>query len=167
MTTPRSYVQNLKKGIITMDMFEQALYSCNKRAKNYRDKQQIYRETRIMYKSQGKYYNDIYKTEENSRYEKEKFYDWKEELLKLVKPDAVHMLKHENGKIEYFLFYEFRNHGFHSPIKSDDLKEWKDMPIVNLDKLNTEGRCINDLLSAQFVHKMLQLIWTGEYELVE
>lgn len=37
METPRIYSRNIKKGIITRDMLEAALYSVNKRAKNCRD----------------------------------------------------------------------------------------------------------------------------------
>ena len=37
MRTPKEYADNIKKGIITTSMLEAALYSVNKRAKNYRD----------------------------------------------------------------------------------------------------------------------------------
>ena len=37
MKTPKEYTDNIKKGIITTSMLEAALYSVNKRAKNYRD----------------------------------------------------------------------------------------------------------------------------------
>ena len=39
MKTPKEYTKNLKNGIITEDMIVDCLYSVNKRAKNYRDKE--------------------------------------------------------------------------------------------------------------------------------
>ena len=44
MRTPAAYNNNLKNHIITMQMLVDCLYSSNKRAKNWRDKQREYRE---------------------------------------------------------------------------------------------------------------------------
>lgn len=38
MDAPEIFYENLAKGIITYDMLDSALFSLNKRAKNYRDK---------------------------------------------------------------------------------------------------------------------------------
>ena len=40
MKTPKEYQDNLKKKIITEEMLADCLYSVNKRAKNYRNKEQ-------------------------------------------------------------------------------------------------------------------------------
>ena len=37
MDTPEIFYENLSKGIITYEMLDLALFSLNKRAKNYRD----------------------------------------------------------------------------------------------------------------------------------
>ena len=42
MKTPKQWYENLKIGLITDDMLEAALYSVNKRAKNYRNKKREY-----------------------------------------------------------------------------------------------------------------------------
>ena len=39
MKTPKEYTQNLKNGIITAEMLSDCIFSCNKRAKNWRDKE--------------------------------------------------------------------------------------------------------------------------------
>ena len=44
MRTPKEYTDNLKKKIITENMLLDCLYSVNKRAKNYRDKERDYRQ---------------------------------------------------------------------------------------------------------------------------
>lgn len=42
MKTPKIYQENLKNKIVTKQMLIDALYSVNKRAKNYRDKNREY-----------------------------------------------------------------------------------------------------------------------------
>lgn len=44
MRTPKEYTDNLKKKTITESMLLDCLYSVNKRAKNYRDKERGYRQ---------------------------------------------------------------------------------------------------------------------------
>lgn len=44
MRTPTEYTRNLKNKIITEKMLLDCLYSCNKRAKNWRDKEREYRD---------------------------------------------------------------------------------------------------------------------------
>ena len=45
MKTPKEYTDNIKNGIITTSMLEAALYSVNKRAKNYRNLRLIHYST--------------------------------------------------------------------------------------------------------------------------
>lgn len=42
MKTPAEFTKNLKEKVITEEMLEKALFSVNKRAKNYRDKKREY-----------------------------------------------------------------------------------------------------------------------------
>ena len=49
MRTPKEYSEYAKKGIVTLAMVENVLYSLNKRAKNYRDKARGYRESNSIY----------------------------------------------------------------------------------------------------------------------
>ena len=44
MKTPAAYTKNLQNHIITKQMWLDCLYSSNKRAKNWRDKEREYRE---------------------------------------------------------------------------------------------------------------------------
>ena len=43
MDTPEIFYENLSKGIITYEMLDLALFSLNKRAKNYRDQKRMKR----------------------------------------------------------------------------------------------------------------------------
>lgn len=78
MKTPREYTDSLKNGIITDEMIDSALWSVNKRAKNWRDNKR---------KSEGYYATQNY----NSAFDKEKeMYSRKEKLLSLLKPVCIH-----------------------------------------------------------------------------
>ena len=64
----------------------------------------------------------------------------------------------------YYLFYDL-NHGlsFHTPIRSI---EGYDLPVVDIGALETFGSDIDDLISVQFVDKVLSLIESGQYTYV-
>ncbi len=86
MRTPKNYTDNLKNGIITMEMLSECIYSVNKRAKNCRDQERKYRE-------KGRYnrfYYDKYNTEERYREKKNEYYHLKDKFLALCKPTCIH-----------------------------------------------------------------------------
>lgn len=84
MRTPKEYTENLKKGIVTLAMLEDVLFSYNKRAKNYRDKAKQYRNFRY----------DKYNNEEKCIEKKEMLYEKKSDILKYCPNElkAVHTL---------------------------------------------------------------------------
>ncbi|QWT54240.1 hypothetical protein [Eubacterium sp. MSJ-33] len=167
MTTSTQYIKNLKQKIITSKMLEDALYSCNKRAKNCRDKQEEYRRWRLSCRYERTYYNDKYDNEGKYREKKEHYYNMKSCFLRLLEPCAIHVHELENGEKRYMLFYELENHSFHSPISFEDAKKRTDLPIKTLDaSFYTFGRDIQELLSVQFTEKMYDLILSGDYTLV-
>ena len=51
---------------------------------------------------------------------------------------------------EYYLYYEFDKHSFHSPIDEDCLSIYSGVEVVELDELNTYGEDINELLPLPF-----------------
>lgn len=80
MNTPKTYLDNLKNKIITVEMLSDCIYSVNKRAKNCRDKEKEYRNKRY----------DIHFNEWRYRDKKEKYYKMKDELLSLLSPTCIH-----------------------------------------------------------------------------
>lgn len=201
MKTPKEFSENLKNGLITESMLQDALYSVNKRAKNWRDQKRKY--------AKANYYSsDIYykKAEE----EEKKMYEKKEIFLKLLKPTCIHrefqdyertrIYDYEkrynkeylpalfNGEIawencymnwdtyeevwffdkvdktkpkyRYYLYYEFGSHTYHTPITEEEAKK-STYPIVDIEPLETNGEDIDDLLSMQFVNKMVEAIGNG------
>lgn len=211
MRTPKEYNENIKKNVITKDMLLDCLWSVNKRAKNYRDKEREYREYCKNARYYNRYFHDKYHNEEKSRYKKEEYYEKKGIILSVIEPICIHKERYgykreriydysekydlyerrnafvwENcyydedyertvwfGDIEkkdeplyhYYLFYDIGGgHTFHTPIQENDLVNYN-LPIIDIQKLETEGHDISDLLSCQFVDKVIKLIQSGEYQL--
>ena len=205
MKTPKEYVDNLNKGIITKQMLSDCLYSCNKRAKNCRDKERDYRER---YRHNF-YAYDKYDTEERYRKKKDEYYAQKDALLAVIQPICIHKegydqktrvydyeekyddlfeegnYFHSNSYYDkdlneevffidtyikayrYYLFYDLGlGHTFHTPIESYDISKY-DLPVVEIDELTTFGDSIERLVSNQFTDKVLNLIRSGNYKLVD
>lgn len=204
MRTPKEYTDNIKNGVITTSMLEAALYSVNKRAKNYRDAAQ---ETRYKYGRYSKYAN-------SSDWKKNDFYSKKDKLLSILKPICIHKefagyertriydyeqhyadrqfyawvhnqivwenyyFDHDTGmyveffdvedrsqkKYRYYLYYNVGHHTFHTPV--NNLEKYN-LPVKEIDTLDTYGDDYLDLCSVQFVDKVIALINSGEYKYVQ
>ena len=64
------------------------------------------------------------------------------------------------------MFYDIgRKHTFHTPIEAKDVEAYN-LPIVDIDKLETYGDDVIDLLSNQFVNKVLVLIEQNNYQYI-
>lgn len=67
----------------------------------------------------------------------------------------------------YYLFYDVGgNHTFHTPINEEDLFLY-DMEVKDINQLYTTGDDIADLLSNQFVTKVVDLIKSEDFKLIE
>ena len=189
MRTPKEYNNNMKNGIITMEMLGDCIFSVNKRAKNCRDKERKYRNRRY----------DKYDTSGSYRQKKEEYYNQKEIMLSICHPTCIHTemqqkrcrvydyepdyewnietynVVHEGYYIDkftdeyvcfsdviiptmaFYLFYDMGNHSFHTPINECDVKEYGDLPVIDIGTLITSGANTSYLLSTQFVGKVLAL----------
>lgn len=96
MRTPKEFEKNLKDGIVTKEMLGMVIYSYNKRAKNYRDKEREYREYRY----------DKFNNEEKYRDKKDELYRCKEKLLSFVEPFMLHLETIRKNKTVRFYSYE-------------------------------------------------------------
>lgn len=66
----------------------------------------------------------------------------------------------------YYLFYDFNGaKSFHSPIKETDIEKYN-LKVVDIGMIETEGHDIDELVSNQFVKKVIALISSGEYTYV-
>ena len=207
MKTPKEYTDFLKKSIITENMLDSALWSVNKRAKNWRDNKRV---------AHGYYRMQNYN---NALDKEEEMYSRKEKLLSLLKPVCIHkefagfkktrvydyeknyknqFLTHaiheeivwvnsyldydtyaevsffdyvdtSQPEYRYYLFYETENHSYHTPISKDEIELYQNkynIKVVEIDQINTNGNDIADLISVQFVDKLIALIDTGNYTFI-
>lgn len=203
MKTPTEYVKNLNNHIITAAMLSDCLYGCNKRAKNWRDKERQYRS--MVY--------DTYDNKEKARDKKESYYWQKERLLSVLDPVCIHresqcrsdreriyeyedeyweykeqgafvhegryfdkdiqdfvyfgdITVNEHVEYKYYLFYDLGcGHTFHTPLDEKSAEKWN-LDIVDIGSLVTFGDKIGDLISCQFVKKVIALIESGDYKLI-
>ena len=159
MKINKEYSKNLKNKIITSDMLYDSIFSLNKRAKNCRDKKNQYSWTKY-------YYGYFEKMNE--------YYNQKDFLIKkFLKPKLIYKQKIESyygeTKYLYFLYYEMPKGSFHSPITKEIIKkEYPDLKIERIDDdFYTQGKEIEELLSVQFVNKLIELVKTNEFEYKE
>lgn len=167
MRTPKDFSNNIKQNIITEDMLGACLYSVNKRAKNWRDYvRQLHSEldhVRMLYGAQGVEYqwNNIHRAECT----RDQYYEYKDLLLSLVDPVAIHMESDtaSDDSKRYYLFYRVGDFSFHRPLDKKDLDKYLELPQDDIGTLNTHGHEIQDLISVQFVMKVLDVIRRGQY----
>lgn len=105
-------------------------------------------------------------------------------LWKKHKEDAIRVYRNNyygDGSIEffeylekdeiigyhYYLFYEMPNHTYHSPINEEQLLDYKDLEVKEIDRLVTAGDDIHGLMSVQAVRKIIALIESGDYQYIE
>jgi hypothetical protein len=192
METPQKYKENIEKGIITQEILAACLYSVNKRAKNCRDKEREYRsryrhsryDTAETYRwKKEEYYRqkeiflsllepDCIHVEKQQRrltiYEGDERFATFDQLYEVVYRSNVGR-KYYTVSIpfdKYYLFYDLGAYSFHTPIEECDLSKYPDLDQVRIDGLHTHGKDILDLVSTQFVEKVLKLIASKNYTYV-
>lgn len=161
MRTPKEYIENLDKGIVTEQMLCDVLFSYNKRAKNWRDKKRQYKHS---------YATNSYAWFNNALENEQKYYNYKSEILSLLTPTCIHEEYLENDFemiIQYYLFYVVGEHSFHHPIKKEEVINYPGLEIVRIDQLVTKGASANRLLSCQFSDKVRELLLAGEAKIVK
>ena len=127
MRTPKQWAENIRKGIITDEMLESALFSVNKRAKNYRDKKREYSHYRYA----------RYDYSEQAENKMNEMYDKKDKLLSLIPPVCIHV-EYQNShntkrveigdSVEPYLQYIYSGEITHfgSYIRRNDYGDWYD-----------------------------------------
>ena len=207
MRTPKIYNDLIKNKEITNKIIAECIYSVNKRAKNYRDKIEDYK--------QAGFYRYKENNIENAKEQKEKYYSMKEDLLLNFSPKLIHKqyagekrqrvysyqknyeklynekrndIVWENSyydydrnkevdffdyslgekKYLYFLYYEIGEYSFHTPITEERVEKNTQLEIKEIDEnFQTHGADIVDLLSTQFVQKVIDLLDSGDYTIIE
>ena len=207
MKTPKLYNDLINEKKITNEIIAECVYYVNKRAKNYRNKIKEYKNGR----SHQHLESNIEKAEE----EMGKYYQLKEEFLKVFTTNLIHkqfigekkkrvysyeknyekLLKEKNNdifwknsyydydkdmEIEFFdsplgtkkyiylLYCEIGEYSFHSPVSEKIAESNTELEIQESDEnFKTHGSKIEGLLSMQFVKKVLGLLQSEDYTIVD
>ncbi len=69
-------------------------------------------------------------------------------------------------KYHYYLFYDLGDSSFHTPIEKESIENY-DLGIIDIDCLDTHGYEFTELLSMQFVKKVVEIIETNNYRYVK
>lgn len=161
MRTPKKYIENLERGIVTEEMLCDVLYSYNKRAKNWRDKKRQYKRSYAIHSFE--WFN-------NARENEQKYYSYKSDILNLLQPECIHEEILENDYetiIQYYLLYVIGDHSFHHPIEKKEIINWPDLKIIRIEQLITHGSTADKLLSSQFADKVRIALMEGKAKLIK
>jgi len=172
MKTSKHYMDCINNRTITEEIIEACLYSVNKRAKNHRDRAR---------EAEYRYRYDYYGVGINERMKMEEMYNMKDTMLETLSPVCAHYVERDykvpseapydccetyDSYKECFLLYKIGNHTFHTPVDEDDeyyqsfIKSGK---VEELHDFTTYGADVSDLISMQFVKKLVRLIEIGNY----
>ena len=162
MKTPEIYNRLIDKHVITTEIAADVIYSLNKRAKNWRDshpeKYNKIRELRIKGVSD---LSGIIKKSAALDYYKNKDYI----IISLFKPEKIHII---NG-IEY-LYYKVHKSIFHLPVyvyKSYGFIPEPGLAVEQAENFSTQGENIEKLVSLPFCSKVIELIKSGDFILID
>ena len=67
----------------------------------------------------------------------------------------------------YYLFYDMGEFSFHTPIKEEQLSSFEGLKINKIGQLKTKGKEIGELISVQFVKKVIEIIESGAFTYVD
>lgn len=207
MKTPKLYNDLINEKKITNEIIAECVYYVNKRAKNYRDKIKEYKN--------GRSHQHVESNIEKAEEEMGKYYQLKEEFLKVFTPNLIHkqfigekkkrvysyeknyekLLKEKTNdifwknsyydydkdmeieffdyhlgtkKYLYFLYCEIGEYSFHSPVSEKIAESNTELEIQEIDEnFKTHGSKNEGLLSMQFVKKVLELLQSEDYTIVD
>ena len=207
MKTPKLYNDLINEKKITNEIIAECVYYVNKRAKNYRDKIKEYKN--------GRSHQHVESNIEKAEEEMGKYYQLKEEFLKVFTTNLIHkqfigekkkrvysyeknyekLLKEKTNdifwknsyydydkdmeieffdyhlgtkKYLYFLYCEIGEYSFHSPVSEKIAESNTELEIQEIDEnFKTHGSKIEGLLSMQFVKKVLGLLQSEDYTIVD
>ncbi len=162
MKTPEIYNKLIDRRVITSEIAADVIYSLNKRAKNWRDSHpEKYKEIRELRISGERNIAPLI-----GKYKVLEYYRNKDFIIiSLFKPEKIHVI---NG-IEY-LYYRVHKSIFHLPgyiYMSYGLDFNFKLPVERAEDFPTPGEDISKLVSLPFCNRVIELIKSGDFILVD
>lgn len=113
--------------------------------------------------SYQKNYEKLYNEKRNDIVRENSYYDYD-------KNKEVDFFDYKLGETKYlyFLYYEIGEYSFHTPISEERAEKNTELEIKEIDEnFQTHGADIVDLLSTQFVQKVIDLLDSEDYTIIE
>ncbi len=167
MITSNIYKNHLKDHVITWDMLASCLYSASRRAVNYRLRNTYPWLKKKEYIWDGKR-TDSSKLIKQFLEKEELYYDYKKIFLSLMEPTCIHKkpVFNKEGNIAYiyYLYYVLsEKRTYRLPIDNPDDYQ---LPVEPISITPIHGAAVCNLVSVQFIRKMINLIESGDYCLI-
>lgn len=195
MKPPKEYLKNLKHHTITEKMLSDCIYSINNRALNSRDNEykythyipDTYGNANKYHKKKLEYYSmkrvlESAHVQKGEVLQRKRTYDYEEgygEILKsgnyinnsgFYDPDRrehVEFVVQMIPDTVYYLTYTVSNRTFRVPLAEAEIEKYPDLEIVDVGRITpVYGDITADMLSVQFVEKILLLIKNRNYTLI-
>lgn len=162
MKTPDNYSVLIKKGILTTEIAADVIYSLNKRAKNWRDKNpEKYMKVRRM-RMEGRSMTEIpYNSAKSFDYYRDKDFL----ILTLFQPRKIHII----DGVEY-LYYSVHRSVFHLPVyvfRSYGRRLPAGLAKEEGKSYTTPGENPARLLSLQFCRSVIELVKNNQFILID
>ncbi|MCP4138445.1 MAG: hypothetical protein GY754_46235 [bacterium] len=166
MKTPEEYKKMVNSKILTTEMIATVIYSLNKRAKNWKDKNPaVYRKAK-KYRFLSLVSDSPKYAREADRYKVLEYYKHKDYILMaLFQPTLIHVI---NG-MEY-LYYKVHRSDYHLPGYIYELYGFDSLPpvqVVEVKDFFTRGEAVYRLLPVRFCNSVIELIKQGDFVLVD
>ena len=162
MKTPEIYNTLIERRIITTEIAADVIYSLNKRAKNWRDSHpEKYSEIRKLRINGERNITGLINKYSVLRYYRDKDFM----IISLFRPEKIHLI----DGIEY-LYYRVHKSIFHLPgyiYLSYGLKPDPKLPVEPAENFPTPGEDVEKLVSLPFCRKVIELIKSGDFILVD
>gem|GEM_PF-1829493 len=165
MKTPKVYIELVNRRVLTTEMIATVIYSLNKRAKNWRDKNpeqygRAKKERNFALLKGGDLDSIVRKYKVLQYYRKKDFI-----LLSLFEPTKIHLI----DGVEY-LYYEVYMSDFHLPGYIYELYGYETvggLKTVEVKDFFTKGESVSGLVSVQFCDAVIDLINSNDFILID
>ena len=195
MKPPKEYLKNLKHHTITEKMLSDCIYSINNRALNSRDNEykythyipDTYGNANKYHKKKLEYYSmkrvlESAHVQKGEVLQRKRTYDYEEGYGEILKSgnyinnsgfDDPDRREHVEFVVQmipdtvYYLTYTVSNRTFRVPLAEAEIEKYPDLEIVDVGRITpVYGDITADMLSVQFVEKILLLIKNRNYTLI-
>lgn len=172
MKTTKIYKKNLAEKNITKEMLVDCIYSVNKRA--------------IMWSDREQEFGVLSEEGERCGATKDDYYAVKNYLLSFFEPTCIQVVDTEVRAViqfdpfwtdhepvsmvlpvtQHYLYFDLGKHSFHVPVNEEELAYYSYLEVIRLDDSYPEDEEISYMLSDEFVYEVVKLLRSNQFTFV-